>query len=333
MAITARQRAARASGIGASEVPALFGRHPYLSRADLRLLKLGLVSQEPDEAPGPWGTSNLALIGTLKEPALASVVEACTGLRLVKPKGTYRHAGGILFANVDRQVGRAARGSIIVELKDTGIDEGWGEPGTDEVPPHVLIQVCTQILCAGAPEAMIARESHGRRRSVDIYRVQNRGIISEMIGAIAEEAGRFWDRYILNRQPLPASDPPPSPDLLSRLPLEAGLIAAIDPDLVDEWEKWKALSAEIEPREKDARARVLAQIGTAAEGQFRGGRISVSMSAPKPVLCPKCAAIVSQRDPYRILKVKKDPAPCHPAHPQQLPRPLLPATTGTETPV
>lgn len=304
MAITQTQRLARTRGIGASDVPALFGRDPYMTRADLRLIKLGLVRPEPERPMGRWGTDDVGLLGTVKETALADIVSRCMRVRVVKPTGTYRR--GVLFANVDRHIGKAERGRPILELKDTVDDAGYGQPGTNQVPAHVLLQTCAQMLCADSGEAFVARERHGWKRGVDIYRIVREGPITEIIDAIEAMAQAFWDRHVVAAEPLPMDEAPPTVDVLRRLPLDAAAPPAVlDPAAVAAWRDWSALAKEIEGHADEAKRRVLADLGTAASGHAAGvGKITVTMTAPKPVCCPSCGAQVSAREPWRILNFK-----------------------------
>lgn len=275
-----------------------------MTRADLRLIKLGIVRPEPERPMGRWGTDDVGLLGTVKETALAEIVERCLKVRVVKPTGTYRR--GIIFANVDRHLGKAERGRPILELKDTAEDSGYGRPGTDQVPAHVMLQTCAQMLCADSGEAFVARERHGWRRGVDIYRIVREGPITEIIDAIEIEAAAFWERHIVNREPLPADDPAPSEDVLRRMPIDPQAPPAVlDPAAVAAWRDWSAMAKEIERYADEAKRRVLADLGPAPSGHAAGvGTITVKMSAPKPTCCPGCGATVNEREPWRILNFK-----------------------------
>jgi len=165
MAITEKQRDARAEGVGASECAAILGLSPFASAYDVWLEKTGKVVREESEQ------TEAMEIGNAIEPTTAALAEKRLGCKLVKPTGTYKADNGVMLANLDRQVDKAARGFPICELKSTWMLDGWGEPGTDEVPEAVMIQVHAQMLCSDARVAHVARMLGRFGFSVSLFRV------------------------------------------------------------------------------------------------------------------------------------------------------------------
>ena len=109
MAITELQREKRLQSLGASDIPTILGLNPFQSAADLWLVKTGQVE--------PGDMSEAAEIGNALEAGIAPLCETRMGVKLVKPTGTFHAANGVMTANVDRMVGKAAKGSPIVEMK------------------------------------------------------------------------------------------------------------------------------------------------------------------------------------------------------------------------
>lgn len=262
--ITERQREARIAGIGSSDAAAILGYNPHRNAADVRLEKLGLVEPEP--------AGELAEIGNALEDGIASLAAQRLGVKLVKPTSTYVHPDlGMLRANLDRQVGRAARGEPIVECKDSGIDDGWGDPGTDVIPPMVLIQVQYQMLCSEAPSAHVARLGRGWKRGLFIYEVRRS---DELIDAMAKFLPAWWQRHIVDQDPLPEDLAPPNLEVLKRVRREPATRVALDPALVLAWRQHEEAFKAAEAARDEAKARVLDALGTAEGGDCEHGAVT-----------------------------------------------------------
>lgn len=68
----------------------------------------------------------------------------------------------------------------LLEIKTSTSPDGWGEPGTDQIPAHYYDQVQWQMLCTGVPVTYVARL--GSRFTYDEYKV---------------EANRAWQNTML----------------------------------------------------------------------------------------------------------------------------------------
>lgn len=122
--------AARAHGIGGSEVAAVLGLSPFESRFSLWHRKKGLATPVAQNDVMYWGTRledvirgefNLRHAGELP-PALTV--------------GTWRHAARPWqIANPDGKLG-----DELYEGKTAYNDEGWGEEGTEEIPVYYRTQ-------------------------------------------------------------------------------------------------------------------------------------------------------------------------------------------------
>ena len=93
-------------------------------------------------------------IGTALEPMIAKLYEVETGVSARRVNRLQRSkAHPWMLASLDR---RRADGRL-VELKWTERGVGYGEPGTDEVPDEVLVQLVQQMAVTGAPAALRAK--------------------------------------------------------------------------------------------------------------------------------------------------------------------------------
>jgi putative phage-type endonuclease len=135
------QVAQRLAGVTATDVAAYTGHHPYRSPMDVFLEKRG-------EAP-PFAGNDRTKWGLLLEDPIRRDYAERHGAFVDVP-GTLQHPvdewalatpDGAVYVGRTGPVGQADRG---LEIKCHTIHERWryGEPGTDEVPLHELIQ-CT----------------------------------------------------------------------------------------------------------------------------------------------------------------------------------------------
>jgi putative phage-type endonuclease len=122
--------AARANGLGGSEIAAVLGLSPFESRFSLWHRKAGAI--------GPVDLNDEMEWGTRLEPAVAAKWDDNhPDARIHWWPGTYSRDGWMI-ANPD---GLSYRTDEVVELKTSPFGDGWGPDGTDEVPIHVRTQV------------------------------------------------------------------------------------------------------------------------------------------------------------------------------------------------
>jgi len=126
--------AARAGRIGGSDVAAILGLSPWESRFGIWHRKAGLLTDEIEDTPVmEWGRR-------LEPVILAKFAEDHLDLT-VGPSATYQHADRPWqIANPDAVAFTPADEVELVEAKTARFDDGWGEPGSDEVPIHYRVQ-------------------------------------------------------------------------------------------------------------------------------------------------------------------------------------------------
>lgn len=128
--------AARAAGIGGSEIAAVMGISPYESRFSLWHRKQGLIA--------PVEESEVMYWGKVHEPAICARFAELHPERFVSMAPTYAAADHPwMIANPDRLIVPAPGADHcveIVEAKTARDDHEWGEPGTDDIPVHYRAQ-------------------------------------------------------------------------------------------------------------------------------------------------------------------------------------------------
>lgn len=122
--------AARAQGVGGSEIAAILGLSPWESRFSLWHRKAGNVGPVVENDEMEWGKR--------LEPVILQKY------REVHPDVDFEVRNGT-FAPDDRPWQIANPDLLatdrVVDAKFSMFGDGWGEEGTDEVPPHIRCQI------------------------------------------------------------------------------------------------------------------------------------------------------------------------------------------------
>jgi putative phage-type endonuclease len=188
--ITDKQRDERAKGIGSSEVATILRMNRWQSPFDLWAVKTG-------RAPA-IETNDAMRLGQVLEPTLLQLAGERLGLRVVRPSTTFVGHKPIYRANIDGMVGEARRGSDIVEVKTTGVTDGWGKEGTNEVPASVMCQVTYQMACSSSHLAHVACLSGAFGLAFKLYRVEWDADLAEYI---LDNVNAWWERHIVKDEP------------------------------------------------------------------------------------------------------------------------------------
>ncbi len=123
--------AARANGLGGSEIGAVLGLSPFESRFSLWHRKAGMIEPVEQTPAMEWGTR-------LEQPILKKYAEVHADdlTEWAVHPGTYcTDDRPWQIANPD-----AVAADRIVDAKFSMFGDGWGEDGSDEVPPHIRTQ-------------------------------------------------------------------------------------------------------------------------------------------------------------------------------------------------
>lgn len=215
-ATRAQWLAARRNGIGASELPAIAGvPGAYGSPFAIWWSKRGDWETEATEE---------MMIGTEMEPIIAKA-----WLRLQSGAAIFRPGAALFRSRVKPWMlctpdFLSVRGHVLdissfsdyhepsviqgmpriepVECKAYDGGGGWGQPGTDQVPPHVEAQVIVQCVVLGAGRGHVARM---RGKRVTTYVIE---MTDERLVRMTRDFIPAGDRFMLSLQ----SDVPPAID-------------------------------------------------------------------------------------------------------------------------
>jgi putative phage-type endonuclease len=185
----------RKKGIGGTDISAIVGMNPFKTPLDVFLDKTGQKEEIPDNENMWWGRE--------MEPVLAKRYEKETGTKLFIPKPKtlpYRlQSPEWYLASPDALVAPSlmiptpvSQGGV--DFKTSGKPQDWGEPGTDDVPQHYIIQAEWYMGLTGAQWWDIAVLLMGFTRKFAIYRI-NRD--DELIGDLTDAGERFWKDHVL----------------------------------------------------------------------------------------------------------------------------------------
>lgn len=143
-----RWLAARATGIGASEIAAVLGISPYDSPFSLYWRKKLTTTVEMTEAM-EWGLRHEATIAEKFREQHPEFI-AVTG-------GFYRHpTHRWMLATPDLVLENVEPGrDELAQIKTTHSWDGWGTPGTDQIPAHYAAQVQQEMTVYGARRCWI----------------------------------------------------------------------------------------------------------------------------------------------------------------------------------
>lgn len=189
--LTNEQIELRLKGVGGSEAGVVAGRSERMSALELYHVKRGELAPEAAEADGGL----LAWLGHEVEPVLARWYEREVGCKVRRPRATRRHRElDWMLGHPDAFAVGRKRG---IEFKMRARAEGWGLPGTDQVPDDVLLQ-CQHYLAlfprieAWEPVALI-RGTEIRRYEVP----RDQGLIDALI----DVEGEFVHRVATGQPP------------------------------------------------------------------------------------------------------------------------------------
>jgi len=203
-------------GVGASEVAALFGLHPYLTPLGLytRILGIGTGHETIAQRRGTRIEGYLAGEYAEREGLFptASPHAARDGGPWLLDGETQRHPEHrLLIASPDRVVVRDGQPVRLVEIKTARSRAGWADPDEtpDGVPDHYALQVQHQLLVGvdvGGrhfwPQEAHLVASVGHLDDFRVYTIQASPAVHR---AILERVERFWAEHVEPRVP-PAWD-------------------------------------------------------------------------------------------------------------------------------
>lgn len=262
MGITAQQLEERRGVIGSSDVGAILGMDPY--KDGLAVLGSKIGGLEPDDDAG-----DKAEFGTRMEPVLRGWLADEIKADITEPREAFKHrTHKFLAANIDAMIDTTARGQPIAELKVSGLSDGWGEPGTDQVPDRVLAQVVHQMACSDAPYAYVVRCAAGYTWTPMLYRIERD---ESVIDALVSRLAAWWQDHVIDRKPIdPATITMASARRIIRTPMKEVQWGLDQAELIVKWQDQRAARLACEKAEEAALAKVLATLGDAEAAVLPG---------------------------------------------------------------
>lgn len=300
MGVTAHHLATRQRYLGGTDVAALFGLDPRKTAWDVWAFKTGCVeTRAREESP--------MQAGKVFESGVIDWAQGELGPVIKNQVRVAHDCDAPLRAQIDAIVRDSGEP---VEAKTAGLfgplNPAWGEPGTDQIPDHYLIQVHVQMIVTGAEIAHVPAFLGGR--GFQMYHVQRS---QRLAGEIVERAARFWQDHVLPG--IPPSDVVPSLDVVSRLRREPGKLVAVNASRIARYMESQKARLDAEKAEETAKAALLAELGDAEGSLPEAGfqvlylsqnvqRLDGKVLAEKH---PEIAKEYMRASTYRVLRIKK----------------------------
>lgn len=265
MALTAVQLAARANRIGGSDAPNIVGKgHGTAYEVGMRILGQMPPNTDLDDA-------DFILFGNEMEGVLAKIyVHKHPDQELYIPDTIIHPKYDFLAANIDRRV--KGRPELGLEMKNTGqfVLDTWGQPGTDEVPDRVNVQVQHCMMCAPEIETFTVLRAFGGNTYQEYYVPRNNYLIESLLNIELE----FMNNLKAGNLPEPDWGHRATSEALKRAFSKITGVIENRPDL-EHWTKCfqevAAARLEAEKLEEAIKNRVLHMMGNAEVGLLPSG--------------------------------------------------------------
>jgi putative phage-type endonuclease len=195
MSLSPDQLAQRRMGITATDAAAISGLHPYRAPIDVFLDKTGRAAPFAGNTRTKWGD--------LLEPVVRDDYAERHGVRVEVP-GTLTHSevpwamatpDGVCY--LPRQA--RPRNGLEIKTHSFRVADQYGDPGTDEVPTHELVQCVWSMFVTGLDSWDLVAFIDGQPAE---YRIERD---DELIGLLRTDAERFLVDHV-------NKDVPPDPD-------------------------------------------------------------------------------------------------------------------------
>lgn len=180
--ITEKQRTERMRGIGGSDAAAVCGLSKWTTPYQLWEQKLGLSETIPNQAMH-WGS--------ILEPLVRSEYERLTGRKVLLPQTIWSEKWPFALANIDG----VTLDDRLVEIKTAARGDGWGEPGTDEIPEYYVLQIQHYMAVTGLEVCDIAVLIAGSD-----FRIYEVLADHELIDILMTREAEFW-RHVEDKVP------------------------------------------------------------------------------------------------------------------------------------
>jgi len=270
MSITEAQRQARRHYLGSSDSPVIMNLSPYSRGAtDIYWSKVA-------DLPEGETTASMSTGNWLEGPMIQWAADELDVEVTTDPEDLFQVAkdgdgAQLLAANHDSLI-KGERASIEAKFANGDMAKAYGDPGTDQVADHVIVQVQHQMYCGDLEKVYVALavpSYYGIDRR--LYMVPRD---DELIETIVSFGCRWWTEHVEAKLP-PNGDNVPPLYVLKALDRRGGAQIKL-PDAAVAWandderlkEQMKALKAERE----DVRAKIIHALGDVEIGLLSDGR-------------------------------------------------------------
>ena len=303
----AQWRKLRQQHVGGSEVAALFGEHPQISRWELWHRKAGTIP-EPD-----LSANERVFWGATLEPAIARGVAAKTGWTIKKVRRYHsRRPDLALGASLDYEIVAHDRGPGILEIKtaDRLVARGWND---GEPPLSYELQVQAYLACTGRSWAAMAVLIGGNE--LRLFEYERR---PKTIAAIEAAVREFWRSIEAGEEPRPEFERDGATIAQLYGATIKGKVVDLSssnrlPELCAAYRMAADAEKDGHAAKEAARAEILSIIGDAEIAICNGYRISAGAVAGTPdrIITPEMVGqTIKGRAGYRSLRItdKREPA-------------------------
>lgn len=282
-------QAARRRGIGGSDIAAIMGLSPYKTRLDVWREKRGLAEPFEGNAATDWGK--------ILEPVVADKYAATTDRIIVNWGQQIQHEDPSLYfmlANIDRAVvnlgmtpvvswkpGKGLTTDRILEVKTAGFHSAhmWGEPGTDQIPDHFLLQCQWYLEVTGTQICDVAVLIGGQ--DFRIYTVErNEDLIREMIAAAID----FWACVEAGIEPEPQSLAECQARWQKADPGKSVIVGVDVVEAIAQIEEIKAAIDELQEEQERLKTEVIKAFEDAEEITHQGVKLATYKNSKQPEL-------------------------------------------------
>lgn len=274
--ITEQQRQERRKYLGSSDIASLFvdehgaSLDPFQTAADVWASKV--FELEPNKKTAAMDRGNRyesALIEFASQELGTPIETNPEKLRFIDNYHRGSDGKQIFACNLDGFFHPNGQMHEIVEAKTTGLTGEWGEPGTDDVPLRVNLQVQFQMSVTGSQRAHIAVLLGKWGLTEEMYLVERN---EEIIAAIIARGTQFWNDHVLTKVPPPATEAGHI-ETFNRIIRVPEKFAEIDSGKVFQWELRRGVRLDAEKQEEAAFAELLALLGDAEGVHLEDGRL------------------------------------------------------------
>jgi len=184
---------ARTTGIGGSDVAAILGLSKWQTPLQVYQEKRGEIEPQADNDAMRWGR--------YLEPVVRQAYADETGREVRVLDELVRHpANDFMIANLDGFVLPTDGPRRVFEAKTARTGDGWGEPGTDQIPQPYLLQVQHYMAVTGFIVADVAVLIGGS--DFRLYEVPADAELQQML---VDAEAEFWARVQAGEPPEPVS--------------------------------------------------------------------------------------------------------------------------------